>query len=159
MLGVSYRKGPSVRWMKVSVSLDTPFEPNTVWDELEQLEQHITWMAEAETLTFLGGQRRGVGTEVVVVTKVGPFRTRDHLRFTRWSVPAVMAAEHHGLFVGAGRFTLDPIEPNATRLTLTEQIQFPWYLGAGLGALVARPILRRIWAGNLQRLSDRLSSR
>jgi len=159
MLGVSYRKGPSVRWMKVSVSLDIPFEPNTVWDELEQLEQHITWMAEAETLTFLGGQRRGVGTEVVVVTKVGPFRTRDHLRFTRWSVPAVMAAEHHGLFVGAGRFTLDPIEPNATRLTLTEQIQFPWYLGAGLGALVARPILRRIWVGNLQRLSDRLSSR
>jgi hypothetical protein len=145
--------------MKVYVSLDIPFEPGTVWNELEQLEQHVAWMADAERLTFTGEQRRGIGTEIVVMTKVGPFRTSDHMRFTQWSAPTVMAVEHRGLFTGMGTFTLDPIERNATRLTWTEQIRFPWYLGAALGAFVCRPILRRIWVGNLRRLGDRLSSR
>jgi len=141
------------------VSLDIPFDQHTVWDELEQLEQHVTWMAEAEWLTFSGEQRRGIGTEIAVATRVGPFRTRDHIRFSQWRAPAIMAVDHHGVFKGQGTFTLEPIDPNATRLTLTEQIRFPWYLGANLGGLVARPILRRIWAGNLRRLSDRLNSR
>jgi carbon monoxide dehydrogenase subunit G len=145
--------------MKVSVSIDIPFEPSAVWDELEQLEQHVTWMTEARRLTFTGEQRRGIGTEIVVETKVGPFRTLDHMRFTEWSAPTVMGVEHRGLFVGRGKFTLDPIGRNATKLTWIEQIRFPWYLGANLGAFAARPILRRIWAGNLQRLGDRLSSR
>lgn len=141
------------------MSVDIPFGPHTVWEELEKLEQHVTWMADAETLTYSSEQRRGVGTEIVVVTKVGPFRTRDQMRFTHWRAPAIMAVEHHGLFIGLGEFTLDPLGSNTTRLTWAEQIRFPWYLGANLGAFVARPILRRLWAGNLKRLSDRLSSR
>jgi len=114
------------------VSLDIPFEPGTVWDELEQLEQHITWMAEAEALTFVGAQRRGVGTEIVVVTKVGPFRTRDHLRFTQWSVPIPLVPR------SKPRCTCRPTDPAADLGRQSAAAQRPTQLPVKSGSRFSR---------------------
>ena len=114
-------------------------------------------MADAESCRFETDQRRGVGTVLIVETKVGPFRTTDVMEFTTWQAPQVMGVAHQGLFTGIGTFTLAP-QGTSTRLEWSEQLRFPWFLGGPLGAVAARPILRAIWRGNLRRLKARIES-
>jgi carbon monoxide dehydrogenase subunit G len=129
--------------------------PDEVWDELERLEDHAEWMADAVGVEFLGEQRRGVGTRMEVNTRVGPLRTNDVLEFTRWDPPHAMAVSHRGLFGGEGEFLLTR-DGSGTRIVWTERLRFPWFLGGPIGAVAARPILRRIWRGNLRRLKGRI---
>ena len=51
--------------MALSVDIEIPADPQTVWNELERIENHTTWMADAVQLTFVTEQRRGIGTEIV----------------------------------------------------------------------------------------------
>jgi hypothetical protein len=145
--------------MTVTVAIDLPVDLDTAWQEIETIEDHVYWMADAERLEFATEQRRGVGTEIVVATRVGPFRTSDRMLFTEWVDHVRLSVEHKGLFTGQGSFSLDGIDDSTTRLTWEEEIRFPWYLGGRLGAALAQPVLRWIWARNLRRLSSRLSSR
>lgn len=145
-----------MRPIEVSVSIPAP--PDAVWADVERIEDHPEWMADAVGIDFSSSQRRGVGTRISVLTRVGPFRTTDEMEFTEWDPPRVMGVSHRGLFTGVGRFTLQP-EGDGTRFTWTERIEFPWFLGGPLGALMARPILTRVWRGNLRRLRGRFNAR
>ena len=142
----------------IEVSVVIPAEPAAVWSEVERIEDHPAWMTDALGVEFTSGERRGVGTRISVLTRIGPFRTTDEMEFTEWDPPRAMGVVHRGLFTGTGRFTLQP-EGDGTRFTWTEEIRFPWFLAGPIGAFVARPILSRVWKGNLQRLRDRLSDR
>ena len=144
--------------MAVRVSIDIPAARQDVWDDVAVLASHREWMSDAERIEFLTDEVTGVGTEIAVFTKVGPFRTTDRMTFTEWQPPATMAVEHRGLFTGFGRFSLDAIDPEWTRFTWEEVIRFPWYLGGPIASLFAQPILRRIWRKNLTRLRDRFIS-
>ena len=62
-----------------------------------------------------------------------------------------MAVAHVGLVIGSGVFEVSEISKNSSRLTWTEDLQFPWFLGGVVTAFAARPILKRIWMGNLHR--------
>lgn len=145
--------------MTVRVTIDIPAPRQEVWDEVADIESHIEWMADAERIDFDTVERSGHGTEITVATRVGPFRTSDHMTFTEWQPPATMAVEHRGLFTGFGRFTLEEIDAEMTRFTWEEVIWFPWYLGGSLAAAIARPILRSIWRRNLERFGTRFSDR
>ena len=140
----------------IEVSVLIPAPPEAVWSEVERIEDHPTWMADAVGVEFRSDARRGVGTRISVLTRVGPFRTTDEMEFTEWDPPRAMGVSHRGLFTGTGRFTLRS-EDDGTRFTWTEEIRFPWFLGGPIGAAVARPILTRVWRGNLRRLRDRFS--
>jgi len=142
----------------ITVSTLIPAPPDRVWSEVERIEDHITWMADAVALEFLGESTRGVGTRALVETRIGPFRTSDVMEFTEWDPPHTMGVAHRGLFTGTGRFTLQPVGGGSTRFTWTEDLRFPWWLGGPAGALVARPILRAVWRGNLRRLRKRFGS-
>ena len=139
----------------IIVSAHYPYGPEVVWDELRVIERHVAWMADARSLEFDGDQREGVGTAFVVRTAVGPFRTRDLMTITRWNPPRSMGVEHRGLVTGAGRFSLEP-DPAGTTVTWEETLHFPWWLAGPLGAALAAPIVRRVWAANLRRLGERL---
>ena len=141
----------------IRVSVLVPAPPAVVWAEVERIEDHPTWMADAVGVEFTSDERRGVGTRISVLTRIGPFRTTDEMEFTEWIPPRAMGVSHQGLFTGTGRFTLEP-HGDGTRFTWTEEIRFPWFLGGPIGALVARPILTAVWRGNLRRLRERLSA-
>ena len=126
-----------------------------VWAELEQIERHTVWMADAVALEFESDQHRGIGTQIAVETKVGPFRMTDRMEFTSWDPPRVMGVRHQGLVGGVGEFTLED-RGNDTLLTWREDLEFPWYFGGVVGALAARPVLSAIWRRNLDRLAARL---
>jgi len=142
----------------IEVSVSIPAPPEVVWAEVERIEDHPTWMADAVSVDFTSPERRGVGTRISVLTRIGPFRTTDEMAFTEWDPPRAMGVSHRGLFTGVGRFTLHD-EGDGTRFAWSEQIRFPWFLGGAIGAFIARPVLTRVWRGNLRRLRDRFSAR
>jgi hypothetical protein len=144
--------------VKIRVGVTLPAAPDGVWRVVEPIENHVEWMADAESITFTSAQQRGVGTTFDCVTAIGPFRTVDRMVVTTWQPGRAMGIEHRGLFRGTGRFTLRRAGRGRTRFTWTERLHFPWWLGGPVGALAAKPVLRAVWRRNLRRLHDVVAS-
>ncbi len=138
--------------MRVRVGVTIDATPATVWAAVEPIETHVQWMADAEAITFLGTQTRGVGTAFDCRTKIGPFRLVDRMVVTEWQPRRTMGIEHRGIVTGRGRFTLRRRPRRRTRFTWTERLQFPWWMGGPAGTLAAQPVLRAVWRRNLRRL-------
>jgi uncharacterized protein YndB with AHSA1/START domain len=137
--------------IRVTTTIDA--SPAVVWRRLADIGDHVTWMADAESIRFLDEQRSGVGTRFECETRVGPLRTRDIMEITEWREAESMGVVHRGLVTGTGRFRLEPVPPGTTRLVWEEDLRFPWWLGGALGSVVARPVLRAVWRGNLRRFA------
>ena len=140
--------------VEVSVTVDAGVDE--VWAELEQIERHTEWMRDATEIRFIGETRRGTGTTFECDTRVGPLTTTDVMEITAWDPGERMAVEHRGAVNGSGAFTLHPLGDDRTEIRWTEDLRFPWYFAGALGAWGSRPILRRLWQGNLQRLAERI---
>lgn len=136
----------------VSTEIDQP--PSEVWRVVEPIERHVDWMADAESITFEGEQRGGVGTRFVCATKIGPIRLHDRMEITEWVPEQRMGVRHSGIVTGTGVFTLEPIDGGRrTLFTWSEELRFPWYFGGGVGGSIGgRPVLRAIWKRNLKGL-------
>jgi len=137
-----------------SVTINASIE--AVWSELSDLERHVEWMADAVALDFHSEQRRGVGTAFSCRTKVGPLKTTDEMTVTGWEEQRSIEVAHRGAFEGRGEFRLESVGASQTTVTWTEALRFPLWMAGPLGAAVARPILRHIWAKNLERLRQRV---
>ena len=144
--------------MRIAVGITIAAQPAEVWRVIEPVEDHVDWMADAESIRFTTAQTRGVGTAFDCVTRVGPFRTTDRMEIVEWDAPRSMGIEHRGMVTGRGRFTLDP-SGNGTRFSWDENLTFPWWMGGAAGAFVAKPVLRAIWRRNLRRLKNIVESR
>jgi hypothetical protein len=142
--------------LDLGIMVDAPLD--AVWTELSDLEGHTRWMADAERITVRGALRRGVGTELVCRTRIGPLHTDDLMVVTRWEPGRCIAMEHRGAVTGTGELRMLPAVGGRTRVVWDEQLAFPWWLGGALGELVARPVLARVWRRNLARLRARLES-
>ena len=144
--------------LRVETTVDAP--PEAVWAHLEDIASHTEWMADAVAIEFLGDRRRGTGTRFACRTRVWVLHTTDVMEITEWTPPRVMGVRHTGAVSGDGRFELHGTGPAAasTRMTWTERLRFPPWFGGPLGAVLARPVLRRIWAGNLTRLKARVEA-
>ena len=116
-------------------------------------------VADAESITFVTDQRRGVGTAFDCLTRVGPLRLNDRMTVTEWEPGAVMGIEHKGFVTGRGRFTIEATADGGSTFTWSERLVFPWWMGGPIGAAVASPILRAIWRRNLTRLRDLVEKR
>ncbi|MEY2470964.1 MAG: hypothetical protein QOK28_293 [Actinomycetota bacterium] len=124
------------------------------WAALADIKSHVQWMADAETITFTSDQRTGVGTTFDCRTKVGPFVTVDKMTVTEWVDGKRLGVAHTGIVTGTGVFELSENGPETTRVSWIEDLRFPIFLGSVVGAFVAKPVLRRIWRGNLTRFAD-----
>lgn len=144
----------SVPRIEVSQLVERP--QADVWRALSDLADHVNWMQDAESLRFLGVERTGVGTRMEVETRVGPFRTTDVIEITDWLEGRAIGADHRGRFRGSGRFSLRA-ERQGTLVVWSEKLTFPWWLGGPIGVWLAKPILSRVWKGNLARFAALLS--
>lgn len=121
-----------------------------VWEAVADLGSHPRWMTDAESLEFLGDVRSGVGTRMLVETRIGPLRTRDVIEVTGWEPGQRITVVHRGAISGEGVLQLDAMA-GGTRLKWSERLRFPWWWGGALTALLARPVLRWVWRRNLRR--------
>lgn len=141
--------------MSIRVEREIPASKESVWRELSNLADHPTWMKDAMAIEFLGNSTAGIGTRMLVPTRVGPFRTTDVLEITSWDEGNSIGVVHQGMVSGHGEFRL--VGDSPTTIVWEEELTFPWWLGGPVTAFIARPILRRIWAGNLRRFAARLA--
>lgn len=142
---------------RITVYVDIAAPLEAVWSEVADLGSHAEWMADAESIEFLGDERSGVGTRMKVETVVGPFHTTDLMEVVEWRERSSIGVRHTGFVTGEGRFELSPIA-GGTRFSWTEDLTFPLHLGGGLTAFFAKRVLRTIWARNLRGLERRLEA-
>lgn len=139
----------------VVVSTLIPAPLDRVWEAAADLASHAEWMADAESIEFETNQDSGVGTRMVVKTRIGPLRTADVMEVTDWEPRRAIGVTHRGLVSGKGRFELAPMA-GGTRFTWTETLRFPVWLGGPVTAWLARPVLARVWRRNLEGLKQRI---
>jgi hypothetical protein len=144
---------------RVRVSTSIKATPDVVWRELEDIERHTEWMADAVAIHFTSPQRRGVGTTFDCETRIGPLRMVDRMAITEWRPRRAMGVRHDGLITGSGRFTLRRTGRRRTRFVWREQLRFPWWLGGRLTAVAAAPVFWIVWRGNLRRLARAIEGR
>ena len=139
----------------ISVQIEINASPERVWQVVEPVERHVDWMHDAVAIHFTSEQTRGVGTVFLCDTKVGPIRLTDKMEITRWVPGSAMGVKHVGIVTGTGVFTLEPLDNGArTLFKWEEELIFPWYLGAQLGALIGgKIVLKQIWKRNLRGLA------
>jgi Polyketide cyclase / dehydrase and lipid transport len=143
-----------VSGIEIEVAIAAP--PTVVWAHLADISSHVEWMADAVDIRFVTDRRQGVGVAFDCDTKVGPLRLVDRMEVTEWEPERRMGVRHSGLVTGSGVFALRVDGPGSTTMTWSEDLRFPWWLAGRLGAWVARPVLSRIWRGNLRRLRERV---
>jgi len=137
----------------VEVVIDAP--ASFVWADVENIASHVEWMQDANEIRFITDQHRGLGTRFECDTVIGPFNLTDVMEITDWHHAKTMGVRHQGIVGGTGEFSLRTSGSN-TIFSWVEELQFPWYFGGSLGALVASPILKTVWKGNLRRLKTRI---
>ncbi|HEX8771395.1 MAG TPA: SRPBCC family protein [Acidimicrobiales bacterium] len=142
---------------RIRVSTFVRAPKSEVWQALRDIGSHVRWMKDAEAIRFTSRQVDGLGTTFECETKVGPFRLNDLMEVVEWRPRRAMGIRHSGLVKGTGRFTLKRI-PGGTLFSWDEQLRFPWWLGGRLAALLATPVLRHVWKGNLRRLKALLET-
>ena len=140
--------------MTIYLSVVIDAAPDAVWSTVEQLERHVDWMDDADAIRFETDQHRGVGTRLLVDTRVGPLRFTDRLEVVEWIEGAVIGVLHVGRVTGTGQFTLDRSVDGGTLFAWEEDLEFPWWLGGRLGEVLGSVVLKRVWRRNLQRLKS-----
>lgn len=139
--------------LPIHTSVLAPRPTAAVWEQLSNLERHIEWMSDAVDVGFVGTRRRGVGTRMVVDTKLGMFRLTDHLEVIGWVDGRSITVSHTGRVAGKGELRLDGVA-GGTRVSRVECLSFPWKLGGPITALGAAVVLSRIWARDLASFRD-----
>jgi hypothetical protein len=80
------------------------------------------------------------------------------MEITEWVHAEAMGVRHIGAVSGSGRFTLTDAPGRGTLVEWEEQLAFPWWLGATMGAWLAKPVFAALWRGNLRRLGHRITA-
>ena len=140
--------------MRIAVEhlVDEPID--VVWVDLADLGSHAEWMTEAGSIEIVSDRVTGVGTVLRVPTHVGPLSTEDWIVVTSWEDGTEICVVHIGLVTGTGRFVLES-EGTATRIIWDEEFTLPLVFGGPIGEIVAAPILKALWRGNLRRFGRR----
>jgi len=143
----------------IRVSTVVPAAPAAAWEDLRHIGRHVDWMSDAESIRFLTEDAEGVGVRFECVTRIGPLRLNDRMEVTEWRDAEAMGIMHSGVVSGVGQFRLSACEGSEgvvhTRFEWTESLRFPWWMGGCIGAALARPVLRAVWARNLRRFAAR----
>ena len=135
--------------IRVTTTIDAA--PDVVWAQICDIGSHVRWMEDAVAIRFTSPGRAGVGAAFDCDTKLGPLRLTDRMVVTEWDPPKALGIRHAGVVTGTGRFVLFAVG-SGTRFAWEEDLVIPAWMGGGLGAAAAAPLLRRVWRRNLGNL-------
>ena len=143
----------------IQVTVDINAPKPVVWARVRDIGDHVSWMADATAIRFTSATTEGVGTSFDCDTRVGPLRMTDRMVVTEWSEgdansPSAITIRHGGAVGGTGRIEVAPSGDGRSRMSWTEDLHFAPWLGGRIAAALARPVLRRIWRANVERLRD-----
>ena len=140
---------------RIRVAIRIAAQPSEVWADLAEISRHVEWMRDAVALTFTSASSRGVGTTFDCLTQIGPIRLTDRMEITAWDEGRSIGVRHVGIGTGEGTIRLRRSGRRHTRVTWSERLAFPWYLGGPVGAWVAAPALTWVWRGSMRNLRRR----
>lgn len=144
---------------RIRVSTKINATPRQVWQAIDDVGSHVTWMEEARAIRFRSSKRRGVGTTFECDTKVGPFGLTDVMEITEWVPGRRMGVRHVGVVEGNGVFTMRRMRGGRTRFRWRERLVFPWWMGGELGGVIGAELLRLVWRRNLRNLKFLVENR
>jgi len=139
--------------LRVSITVDAP--PRQVWDDLSDIASHVEWMRDAVEIRFTSNSVQGVGTTFDCETQVGPLRLTDRMAITKWQPGRAIGVRHTGIVRGEGVIRLRRRRRGRTKVTWSERLRFPWWLGGPITAWGAVPVLWWVWRGSMRNLAAR----
>jgi uncharacterized protein YndB with AHSA1/START domain len=132
-----------------SIRIRRPVE--TVWPYLVDWERLDRWMREARGFRVISAAREGVGVEAEARIRIAGITTRDRVRVIRWEPPRILEIAHLGWVKGTGFMELSPTDRGCS-LFWRERLVPPWGPAGLLGMRIVRPMMRRIFQGDLEEL-------
>ena len=141
--------------LRVSVRLDAP--PSVVGDDLCRLDSHSEWMLDADAIRFTSATRQGVGATLECDTSLGPIQLTDRMTVTEWVPKRRIGVRHEGVVSGHGTIRLSRRPRRRTKVTWSEQLRFPWWMGGPIGSWLAAPMLVVLWRRSMRRLGQRFA--
>jgi Polyketide cyclase / dehydrase and lipid transport len=122
-----------------------------VWPYLVDWARLDRWMREIRDVRVTTPFREGVGVEARATVRIGGITTEDRVRVTRWEPPWILEIAHLGWVEGTGYMELSPAEAGCG-LFWREQLVPPWGPVGRVGMRILRPMIRRVFASDLETL-------
>ena len=135
--------------MHMTVAVDAPIE--RVWAYVADVERQPEWMREMKAVRLLTPGPVGEGTRGEATVRIAGIAVTDPVTVDLFEPPRRFGIRHEGLFGGGGVITLVPVEGGAaTAVHWAEQLVPPIF--PHLGAVIQRPLLTRVFQGDMDRM-------
>jgi uncharacterized membrane protein len=136
--------------VRTSVAIARPRD--RVWAVLVDVGRQPEWMRDALSVGMLTAGPLGVGSRMRVPTQIGFLRTVDLMEVSEFDPPERWTVVHRGVVTGEGSFTLVDLDGKSTRVEWRERLAPPLGAIGRVGMTLFRPLLRRQFQSDLERL-------
>ena len=154
-MGVLGGERPSARPMRSLAVVEAPIE--VVWAAISDIAAQPRWMLEMKAVRLTTPGPVGVGTHGEADVRILGIGVTDPVEISTWEPPTRLGIRHLGRFTGGGEIVLSSgADGSTTIVTWDEKLVPPLF--PELGAIVQRPILRRIFQDDLHRFRELIES-
>lgn len=147
----SRRGGRGPDPIRSAIVIDAPIE--RVWEVLADVEGQPRWMRDMKTVRVLTRGAIGVGTRAEADVRIFGMHALDPITITAFEPPRRFAIRHDGRFSGEGVIELQRAGDCATTIVRWDETIVPPRL-PHLSAALLRPLLERVFQGDLVHLRD-----
>ena len=134
----------------VGTEIDAPIE--AVWAIAADVERQPEWMAEMSDLRMETPEPLGVGSRGSATVTVAGLSTTDPVTVTVFEPPRRFGVRHEGRIHGEGLISLAAKAVQGPTIVEWQERLLPPVFPY-LGAVVMRPVLRRVFRDDLERLA------
>jgi hypothetical protein len=110
---------------RIDIHLELPHPIGHVWGRLTDWHSHSAWIPNTVVTVTKG--TKGLGTEFVGITRIGPLRLDDPMTVTEFQAPTsgracCVVTKTGAMLGGTAGFTLSSVDASTTRLDWFEDI-------------------------------------
>ncbi len=138
--------------MRIEREVGFPVPPERLLSVLVDWERQAGWMGDADRVEVVSPTRAGVGTTIVVATRVlGLPVLNERLEVTEWDPPRRLVIAHRRAIRGVGTWLLTAAG-RGCRFRWTEDVSLPVPIVGELALRAYRPLMGRLMLRSLWRL-------